>query len=301
MRAFCGLGGVHSRAPVTLCSNLVTPSPRTSHLLLDLSKAAIALGLLVVITILVVDGARTGESLPAVGAMPAIAPVVATVVAGPDGSLTVHGRGQPGTSLEILGVSGPLAATTVEEDGTWTLVVKLPPGQQELAIRTSGASQEAGLSVVVLPLILPESTLGQAAPANVAPQPPLTADAETVRLPCGTGDCMDAFPTRAPMPQRSALAPGPAAFSQPSAVATGQPEACRAPAGFAHTLQRGDRLPRLAGRFLGSASEVSCIVAATNTKALEDSSFFSITNPYMVPAGSRLWIPLSPDACGCAE
>jgi nucleoid-associated protein YgaU len=271
--------------------------------LIDLFKAAIALGLLIAVVALLLGGVGAGESLPAAGSLPGIAPVVATVVARPDGSVTIGGRGRPGTTLEILGVAGSLATTTVSGDGTWSLVVAPPSGEEELAIRVTGGGQQAEAPVVVVPLSVPVPASGQPLDAAVAPSATATAKAGTSRPPCGAGACPDPSPVQAPASGSTAAAPvGTQVVAPRSATVTvGQTTECRAPAGFEHTFQRGDTLSRLAARFLGSPSAVSCILDATHAKALEDSSFYNIANPHMVPVGARLWIPLSPDDCGCRE
>lgn len=279
----------------------MSPSSGTNPFLLDLFKAVIALGLLVAVIVLLLGGVGVGESLPAAGSLPGFAPVVATVVAGPDGSVTIGGRGQPGTTLEILGVAGPVATTTVSGDGTWSLVVAPPSGEAELAIRVTRGGQQAEAPVVVVPLIVPVPASGQ--PLDAAMIPSATAKARTSRPPCGAGDCPDAGPAQAAAPGATAAAPveTQAVVPRSGTMTAGQTTECRAPAGFEHALARGDSLSRLAARFLGSPTAASCILEATNAKALEDSSFYNIANPYMVPVGARLWIPVSPDDCGCRE
>jgi putative lipoprotein len=65
----------------------------------------------------------------------------------------------------------------------------------------------------------------------------------------------------------------------------------QAPEGQEYIVQPGDRLSQIARQFLGNANAYPAIVEATNTKAAEDSSFAVITDPNLIEAGQKLWLP----------
>jgi len=63
------------------------------------------------------------------------------------------------------------------------------------------------------------------------------------------------------------------------------------PGGEAYTVQADDWLSKIADKFYGEALAYPAIVAATNAKAAEDSSFTPIDNPDLIEIGQTLWIP----------
>ncbi len=61
--------------------------------------------------------------------------------------------------------------------------------------------------------------------------------------------------------------------------------------GQEYTVQRGDCLATVAGRFLGGQQHWPEIFQATNRRALTDSRFTMIGNPDLIHAGQKLWLP----------
>ncbi len=63
--------------------------------------------------------------------------------------------------------------------------------------------------------------------------------------------------------------------------------------GQAYTVQAGDWLSKIARKELGDPLAYPAILAATNAKAAEDSSFAVISDPNAIETGQKLWIPAS--------
>lgn len=66
-----------------------------------------------------------------------------------------------------------------------------------------------------------------------------------------------------------------------------------APEGEAYIVQQGDWLSRIALRVYGDTSAYRKIIAATNLKSAEDSSFPYINDPNEVEVGYKLWLPVA--------
>lgn len=64
-------------------------------------------------------------------------------------------------------------------------------------------------------------------------------------------------------------------------------------AGEAYIVQSDDWLSKIADKQYGDPLAYPAIVEATNAKAAEDSSFAVISDPNMVEAGQKLWLPAS--------
>ena len=61
--------------------------------------------------------------------------------------------------------------------------------------------------------------------------------------------------------------------------------------GQEYTVQRGDCLATVAERFLGGQQHWPEILQATNSRALADSRFTMISEPDLIHAGQKLWVP----------
>jgi hypothetical protein len=61
--------------------------------------------------------------------------------------------------------------------------------------------------------------------------------------------------------------------------------------GQAYVVQPGDWLAKIAVTFYDEATMWPAIVAATNAKAREDSSYATIEDPNLIEVGQKLWIP----------
>ncbi len=61
--------------------------------------------------------------------------------------------------------------------------------------------------------------------------------------------------------------------------------------GQEYTVQAGDWLSKIAEKYYGDRLAYSVIVAATNAKAAEDSSFSAISDPNALEVGQKLWLP----------
>jgi dipeptidyl aminopeptidase/acylaminoacyl peptidase len=61
--------------------------------------------------------------------------------------------------------------------------------------------------------------------------------------------------------------------------------------GWPYTVQAGDTLAALADKYLGDYKQWPEIVAATQAKHAQDSSFAAIENPNQIESGWKLWIP----------
>lgn len=72
----------------------------------------------------------------------------------------------------------------------------------------------------------------------------------------------------------------------------GQSEASNS-AGQAYTVRAGDWLSKIAQQQLGDPLAYLAIIAATNAKATEDSSFAVLTDSNAIEVGQKLWIPAS--------
>lgn len=66
--------------------------------------------------------------------------------------------------------------------------------------------------------------------------------------------------------------------------------------GLEYTIALGDWLSKLSDKYLGNVLAYPAIVAATNEKAAEDSSFVTITNPDLIEPGWKIWIPSADEA-----
>lgn len=58
-----------------------------------------------------------------------------------------------------------------------------------------------------------------------------------------------------------------------------------------YIVQADDWLSKLAQKYYGDALAYPAIVEATNAKAVEDTTFVTITNPDVIEVGQKLWIP----------
>ena len=67
-----------------------------------------------------------------------------------------------------------------------------------------------------------------------------------------------------------------------------------AAAGQAYIVKAGDWLSALAQKFYGDATLYPRIVEGTNAKAASDSTFAKISDPDLIEAGQKLWIPPKP-------
>ena len=105
----------------------------------DLFKAAVAIGLLIIIAILLIQGRATPaevEPTAVAGALPTfIAPQL-----GEGGRISLSGINQPGTSIELWSGSSKLGSTTVDTDGAWQLESTLEPGDYQLSARAVDAA-----------------------------------------------------------------------------------------------------------------------------------------------------------------
>ena len=61
--------------------------------------------------------------------------------------------------------------------------------------------------------------------------------------------------------------------------------------GQEYVVQQGDKLAKVAKKYLGKCSARKQIVAATNQKAASDKRFLAISNPRKLQKGQLLWIP----------
>jgi hypothetical protein len=61
-------------------------------------------------------------------------------------------------------------------------------------------------------------------------------------------------------------------------------------------IQKDDWLSKLWDRFLGSIFAWPAIMAATNQKAIEDSSYAHIKNADLIEVGWKVWIPSAAEA-----
>lgn len=61
--------------------------------------------------------------------------------------------------------------------------------------------------------------------------------------------------------------------------------------GQAYTIQRDDTLWKVAEKLLGDGNYYQAIIAATNAKHAEDSTFTLIEDPNVIEVGSKLWVP----------
>lgn len=75
-------------------------------------------------------------------------------------------------------------------------------------------------------------------------------------------------------------------LTQPVARAQGED-------GQAYVVEANDTLWKIAQKLLGDGNQFEAIVAATNAKHAQDSSFTLIQDPGQLVAGSKLWIPAS--------
>jgi nucleoid-associated protein YgaU len=67
-----------------------------------------------------------------------------------------------------------------------------------------------------------------------------------------------------------------------------------AASGEAYTIQPGDWLMKLSRRFYGDPRLYTRIIDGTNAKAIVDPTFARITNPNLILAWQKLWIPAKP-------
>ena len=134
----------------------------------DLFKGAVAVGLLIIIAILLIQGrAPSAEVEPTavIGALPAInAPTI-----GEEGSVGLSGTGPAGASVEIWDGGGALATTTVGADGTWSWNGPLGPGDHQLSARTVDASGKTLNESPAVSLNVPEPVIVIAVPVINAP------------------------------------------------------------------------------------------------------------------------------------
>ena len=64
----------------------------------------------------------------------------------------------------------------------------------------------------------------------------------------------------------------------------------------AYTVQKDDNLWDLAEKYLGNGAAYTAIVAATNARNAQDSTFAKIANPSFIQPGWKVLIPASEDA-----
>jgi len=82
-------------------------------------------------------------------------------------------------------------------------------------------------------------------------------------------------------------------------LATGAPSAQKG--GEAYTVVADDWLSKLADKYFGNMMWYPAIVAATNDKAAEDTSFQRIDNPDLIEIGWKIWIPSQEEAAELME
>ena len=66
--------------------------------------------------------------------------------------------------------------------------------------------------------------------------------------------------------------------------------------GEEYIVQAGDWLTKIADKYYGDPQDYAGIIEATNGKAEEDDTFATISDPNLIVAGQKLWVPSSQDA-----
>jgi hypothetical protein len=128
--------------------------------------------------------APTSAPTAAPASLPTTVPAPALVVPSlvvPGGSLaagpvTLSGRGEPGSTVEVLVDGQPVGTATVGADGSWTLETVLAEGERQISVRSADAPTSASEPVAV--------TIGAAAGAE-APALPLALDPLPAGLAAG--------------------------------------------------------------------------------------------------------------------
>jgi LysM repeat protein len=234
----------------------------------------------------------------------------------------LSGTGQPGATVEVWEGAIKLGTAVVGSDGTWSLVAKLGEGAHKLAVRTVDAAgktlNESPAVDVTVPkaIALPELNVPAAADTTAdgvklsgTGQPGATVEVWEGATKLGTavvgsdgtwtlvarlGEGAHKLAVRTVDAAGTMLNESPAVDVTVPTVQVLAATEDLAASGEAYTIQPGDWLMKLSRRFYGDPGLYTRIIDGTNAKAIVDPTFARITNPNLILAWQKLWIPAKP-------
>ncbi|GEM_PF-2573222 len=234
----------------------------------------------------------------------------------------LSGTGQPGTTVEVWDGTTKVGTAVVGADGAWSLLGKLAEGVHKLVVRTVDAAgkilNELPAVDVTVPKAIALPTLNAPAAADRTEdgvklsgtgEPGATVEIWDGATKVGTAvvgadGIWSLFCKLGEGTYRLIVRTADAAgntlnksatleVAVPGAQETTTTEELAA-SGQAYIVQSGDWLMMLARRFYGDPSLYTQILNGTNAMAATDPSFATITDPNLIWAGQKLWIPAKP-------
>jgi hypothetical protein len=284
----------------------------------DLAKGAVLLVVLVLLAIAFVirPNAAPDQQQPApaatVQSRQQTLPVGAAVVWDPpqttaDGSVSLSGSAEPGSTVELWAGEIELAAIPVAADGKWSYAGQLDPGDYQIVARTVSVegqvlneSEAVAVSVSVTPAAAvtvnePQVDASGEVALSGTGEPGATLDilsdgvvvasavvgedgAWTVRYAASAGEHTVAVRVQGQAGEDTAVARVAVIGTAPGG-------------GQSYVVQNGDWLIKLARRYYGEPGRWIDIYEATNAKAVQDPSYHKIENPNYLAPGWKIWIP----------
>jgi predicted nuclease of predicted toxin-antitoxin system len=229
-----------------------------------------------------------------------------------DGSLSLNGTGEPGSSIVLAAGGVELGTVTVADDGTWSFAGQLEPGDYEIVATTVDADgavlneSEAFAFTVEETAMVAAPTLSEP-DANYAGTVTLDGTGEpgatveilvdgavagtstvggdgtwTFDYPAAAGEYKVAVQNEA---QPDSLSDSTKIFVTAGLPVTGE-RACHV-----YVVEEYQWLSQLARLFYGDATLYLSIIEATNAEAAADPSFEEIIDPDFIVPGQKLCMP----------
>ena len=280
----------------------------------DLAKGAVLLVVLLLLAIAVIGpnatsdrqeptpaGVAQNRQPPPVGTAPVLSPPQTA----PDGSVSLSGSAEPGSTVELWAGETNLATVPVDAGGSWSYAGRLDAGDYQLVARTVSAGGQILNESEAMPVSVPGaialtlnkprvSTSGKITLSGTG-RPGATLEildngvvvasrvigedgTWTVRYAASAGKHTVVVQIQGRAGEGSAAAP--VAVTVPATAG-----------GHSYVVKHGDWLLQLARHFYGDPRRWIDIYEATNAKAAHDRSYHRIGNPDLLLPGWKIWIP----------
>ena len=248
--------------------------------------------------------AAQGQQEPtAVGTAPVLNPPQTAA----DGSVTLSGSAEPGSTVELWAGETKVATVPVNADGSWSYAGQPESGDYEIVARTVSAEgqvlNESEAVVVSVPV-------ADAAAVTVN-EPQVDASGEVILSgtgePGSTVEILDngvvvtstvvgedgawTVPYAASAGEHTLAVQTQGQTGEGSTAASAAVTVPAAAGGHSYVVQRGDWLRKLARRYYDDWRRWTDIYEATNAKAAQDPSYHIIGDPNLLLPGWKLWIP----------